>query len=114
MRQQSRKPTAAEFLFRKLFVGFAVPGLDEGVRTYGVALQRRKLTEQIIEVSAMSEKRAFSKAEEEKSKSKEPAAKYKPADPAWQMDGRHLRLLVSCRCGILGWRFLGCQRIWRS
>jgi len=76
MGHQSGKPTATEFLFGELFVDLAGWHLRGHVCSrFGVTLQRRELTKQIIEVRSLSQERWFRKAEKKESKSKEPAAK---------------------------------------
>src|SRR5204862_435555 len=76
MGNQSGKPTATEFLFGELFVDLAGWHLRGHVCSrFVVALHRRELAKEIIEVRTLRQERWCRKAEQKETKSKEPAAK---------------------------------------
>ena len=84
MRQQGGKPTSTKFLIGELLIEFTAALLRQAInRAVNVALQGRKLAEQIVEIRPLSMEVPTGKVEQSQGKRKNPTAKYKPAAPAW-------------------------------
>ena len=78
------KPTSTKFLAGELLIEFTAALLRQAInRALNVALQGRKLAEQIIEIRPLSMEVPTGHVEQTQGKRKNPTAKYKPAAPAW-------------------------------